>query len=121
MPARLLAAALLFAPLAAAAEDIRLPAGRYRCYQPPSYVVTAWFDIVDGDRYLFQGDAPGRYRFDPASREVHWEDGVLADAHRTGRYHPPSAEAPTGQRHAIVLAPRAQDGGKPSECFLTTH
>lgn len=107
--------------MAASGDDTGLPAGRYRCYAPPAYDVTAWFDILDESRYLFQGEAPGRFRFDPASRQVHWQDGILAETRRAGRYHPPAADAPTGQRHAIVLEPRAEGGPATSECFLTTH
>ncbi|MCB1916118.1 MAG: hypothetical protein KDG52_10415 [Rhodocyclaceae bacterium] len=105
-------------PLAATAEGP--PSGRYRCYQPPNYQVTAWFDLIDDGQYLFQGGPPARYAFDAASGRLTWMNGDLAAEHTGARYHPPSTQAPNGRRHAIVLE-RREPGQAGSECFLTTH
>lgn len=117
--------ALLLAALpvcGAAGDGTELPTGRYRCYQPPSYVVTAWFDIEPGHTYRFQGEAPQPFRYDPVTRRIVWTGGELAQAHAGGTYHPPTADSALGSRHAIVLEPRARrDAGPVTECFLTTH
>ncbi len=119
---RALAALLAALPAVASAAGEALPAGRYRCYQPPSYAVTAWFDLAADGSYRFQGEDAARYAYDPDSRRVTWLDGALARDHSGGIYHPPSTEAPTGQRHAIVLERREEAApAAPSECFLTTH
>ncbi|MCB1906200.1 MAG: hypothetical protein KDH15_02425 [Rhodocyclaceae bacterium] len=107
----------LAVPLAAAAAP---PSGRYRCYLPPGYQVTGWFDLRDDGRYLFQGGEPARYRYDADTGRLTWIDGELAAEYPGGRYYSPSGDAPTGRRHAIVLEHR-DAGGARSECFLTTH
>lgn len=116
---RTLTASLMLA-MSLAAVAAQPPSGRYRCYQPPGYHVTAWFDLYEDGRYRFQGGDPAHYDFDGASDRVTWIDGELADDHLGGRYFPPSEQAPTGRRHAIVLE-RREPGTPGSECFLTTH
>lgn len=97
-----------------------LPPGRYRCYQPPGYAVSAWFDILPDGTYSFQGQAPQAFSFDGATRKVTWSAGELARISGGGVYHAPSSGAATGQRHAIVLDEKDPDTPS-SECFLTTH
>ncbi len=97
------------------------PLGRYRCYAPPTYVVTAWFDIVEPGRYLHQGQTPGRFQFDPDQGTVSWQDGEFAADYSGGRFHTPSDTAPTGMRYAIILEPRPGRDAPASECLLTTH
>lgn len=116
---------LLVGDLAAASD--RPPAGRYRCYQPPSYVVTAWFDLDLDGTYRLQGGPPARYAFDPATRVVRWLDGEHAGTGQVGLYVPPAAEHATAQRHAIVmtapknLRPPRDDRDPRVQCLLTTH
>lgn len=117
---------LLVGDLAAAAAE-RPPAGRYRCYQPPSYVVIAWFDLETDGTYRLQGGPPGRYAFDPATRVVRWLDGEHAGTGQVGLYVPPAVEHATAQRHAIVmtapknLRPPRNDRDPRVQCLLTTH
>lgn len=117
---------LLGGNLAAAAAE-RPPAGRYRCYQPPSYVVTAWFDLEADGTYRLQGGPPARYAFDPATRVVRWLDGDHAGTGKVGLYVPPAAEHATAERHAIVmtgpknLRPPRNDRDPRVQCLLTTH
>jgi hypothetical protein len=125
-----LAALLLLATDASAAAE-RPPAGRYRCYQPPSYVVTAWFDLDLDGTYRLQGGPPARYAFDPATRVLRWLDGEHAGSGKVGLYVPPAAkdatEHATAQRHAIVmtapknLRPPRNDRDPRVQCLLTTH
>ncbi|MCB1956395.1 MAG: hypothetical protein KDG55_12010 [Rhodocyclaceae bacterium] len=110
---------LLALPASALQED--LPLGRYRCYAPPSYAVTAWFDVTDGQTYRYQGRSEGRLRFDASSATVRWLDGALAEHYAGGRFFTPASGAPTGERFAIVLEPRPGSAAPASECFLTTH
>jgi len=120
---------LLAGDLATAAD--RPPAGRYRCYQPPSYVVTAWFDLETNGTYRLQGDPPARYSFDPATRVLRWLDGEYAGTGKVGLYVPPAAkdatEYATAQRHAIVmtapknLRPPKGERDPRVQCLLTTH
>ena len=112
---------LAFLPLPAMAAAEEPPVGRYRCYAPPSYSVTAWFDIVEPGRYLFQGRSAGRYAYDPAKNVVTWLDGGFAGDYAGARFYTPSDQAPTGQRYAIVLTPRDGREAPASECLLTTH
>lgn len=116
----LFGAALLSASHAALSAE--LPAGRYRCYVPPSYTVTAWFDILPDGTYQFQGEPPARFSYDPATRRLSWLEGEFAASLTGATYHPPAAASPTGQRHAIVLQerPAAVKDNAP-ECYLTTH
>ena len=111
-----LAASFGTASLAAAAD---LPSGRYRCYEPPTYVVTAWFDIEPNGTYRFQGESPARFRYDARTRDLTWIEGALATHHSGGRYEPPAAGSTAAQRHTIVLLPRGDSIA--SECYLTTH
>lgn len=114
------AAALLITLDGARAAE--LPSGRYRCYVPPSYAVTAWFDIHPEGRYQFQGEAPTRFAYDSASRRLTWIDGELASSSSGASYHPPEAGAPASQRHTIVLhAKPGESRSSASECYLTTH
>lgn len=112
--------AVLLACSGAACADA-LPSGRYRCYEPPSYVVVSWFDILPDRTYRFQGEAPARFAYEAGTRELRWREGELATSHAGATYHPPAADAPARQRHTIVLESRGESGGTPTECYLTTH
>ena len=129
-----LSAMLGLAGDAAATAGERPPAGRYRCYQPPSYMVTAWFDLEADGTYRLQGDPPARYAFDPATRVLRWLDGGQAGSGQVGLYVPPAAKGgqpatgqATAERHAIVmtspknLRPPKNDRDPRVQCLLTTH
>lgn len=106
----------LAAAPALAAEDV--PSGRYRCYQPPRYTVSAWFDLLPERSYSFQGDAPQRFSYDRERRELSWLGGELAG--RKATYQPPGAGA-AGERHAIILEAGEAGASTAVECFLVTH
>lgn len=98
------------------------PEGRYRCYEPPSYVVTAWFDLQADGTYRFQGQAPARYSYDPLKRQLRWLDGALAETHAGAIYHAPAAGGTAGQRHTLALQAHAPSRtAAAGECYLTTH
>ena len=112
---------LLLVVCSALAHAAELPTGRYRCYQPPAYTVTAWFDILPDGTYSFQGEPPARFSYEPKNGAVRWQEGVLATRHGGGRYVPPSPQKGGGLRHTIVLESRDAAAPAADECYLTTH
>ena len=117
--AALLAACL---PCCAVSQAAEPPAGRYRCYEPPSYSVTAWFDLLPDGRYQFQGEPAQRFSYEPGTRHIAWLAGELASSHGGGEYQAPAPGAAAGQRHTIVLLPLSKSAAGPrTECYLTTH
>ena len=117
--------ALSLLPAAAAAEAP--PPGRYRCYQPPDYVVVSWFDFEADGTYRLQGGPPARYVWEAKGKRVRWLDGEHARQRLVGIYQPPPDAGKWPRRHTIVLANR--DGAKPGgagweqlpQCYLTEH
>jgi len=117
---------LLFAGLAQAA-DAPPPAGRYRCYQPPDYVVLSWFDLAADGTYRLQGGPVARYSWEPGRKIVRWLDGAHAKQGLVGIYEPPPDDDQWPRRHTIVLARRADTRpgsagwAKLPQCYLTEH
>jgi len=117
-----LAATALFA-----APPSAPPAGRYRCYQPPAYTVTAWFDFEADGTYRLNGAAAQRYRYDAAKSLVRWTSGDFAQSRYVGIYMPPGKAGGDEDRYTIVLATR--DDARPGKagwdrlqrCYLTMH
>lgn len=124
---RALAALGLAASLCAQAAQGAPPAGRYRCYQPPAYTVTAWFDLEAGGRYRLNGGEPQAYSFDAGKSLIRWSREEAAQGWRAGRYLPPGSPGPDLDRYTIVIVPR--DDARPGQpgwdkferCYLTTH
>lgn len=122
-PLRLATLALMVFGLAGAALAQTPPPGRWRCYQPPSYVVLAWFDL-GADNIAVDGNAPLPVRF---------EGGRLAlpvaalPPYREGLYLPPAATQGDAERHTLVLSrtPGRPAGGRGWDalprCYMTTH
>lgn len=100
-------------------------AGRYRCYELPSYAVMAWFDL-DAAGLSLNGDTPRPVRVDAAAGRIELPRGLLPP-YRHGFYFPPGATGGDAERITIVLAPRAD--ARPNQrtwatlprCYLTTH
>jgi hypothetical protein len=99
------------------------PDGRWRCYQPPSYTVLAWFDLAD-DSIAVNGNPPAPVRFDAGRL------GLPADAlppHGEALYLAPGSARGDAERHTLVLlrTPGQKAGGRGWErlprCYLTTH
>lgn len=122
MAFRCLATLLLLLSGAALAEDT-LPPGKYRCYQPPSYVVTNWFELNADGSYRPHEGASGRYVYDGATRIVRWSDGFLGG--KSALHHPPGPQSPGGSRHTLFFGADARTNKKAlptrEQCFLTTH
>lgn len=119
----LLLLAGLFAAGAAAAQEPA--AGKYRCYQPPAYTVTAWFELGEGQARI-DGGAPAPFRYDAAAARIDWTTDALAP-HRHGFHYPAGAPGDATGRPTVVLAPRATARpGQPGwarlpRCYLITH
>lgn len=99
--------------------------GRYRCYEPPSYGVMAWFDL-DAKGISVHGDAPQVVRIDAVTGRIDLPQNTLPP-YRHGFYYLPDAAGGDAGRSTIVLARRAdQRPGQPAwaklpRCYLTTH
>ncbi|MCM2290346.1 MAG: hypothetical protein NDI67_15080 [Sulfuritalea sp.] len=99
--------------------------GRYRCYEPPSYTVMAWFDL-DAKGISVHGDAPQAVRIDTAKGRLDLPRDALPP-YRHGFYFPPGAAGGDAERVTIVLTSRAdQRPGRSGwvnlpRCYLTTH
>jgi hypothetical protein len=112
----------------AQAVDALPPAGRYRCYQPPGYVVLSWFDFGSDGTYRFQGGPVAHYTWESSPRSVvRWLDGEFASQRVVGIYQAPPEAGQWPRRHTIVLAKsaEAQSGSagweKFPQCYLTEH
>jgi hypothetical protein len=116
---------LLFAGLASAALAQTPPFGRYRCYQPPAYTVTAWFDL-DAAGYRLNGGSAQPYQIDRESGKLTWSGNGI-DGRGHGRYSPPGTNSDDGARHTIVLSttpaplPTQRDWARLPRCYMTTH
>ncbi len=114
---------------AAAAKPVAVAvaAGRYRCYQPPTYTVTAWFDLESDGSYRLNGGAPQRFAYDPARALIRWSGGDFASRRLFGIYMPPGKPGADEDRVTIVLSKRAdmrpaRKGWEVLErCYLTMH
>jgi hypothetical protein len=99
--------------------------GKYRCYQPPAYTVTAWFELGEGRARIDGGD-PAPFRYDAAAARIDWTTDALAP-HRHGFHYPAGVPGDDAGRPTIVLAPRAPARpGQPGwarlpRCYLITH
>ena len=120
---RLAVLALLVLGMAGAVLAQTPPPGRWRCYQPPSYTVLAWFDLA-GETIAVDGNAPVAVRF------VAGRLGLPAAAlppFREGLYLPPGTAQGDAERHTLVLlrTPGQRAGGpgweKHPRCYMTTH
>jgi len=120
--ATLAVAGLLFSGAASAQTP---PQGRYRCYEPPTYGVMAWFDL-DARGISVHGDAPQVVRIDAVTGRIDLPQNALPPF-RHGFYFPPGAAGGDAERATIVLARRAdRRPGQPAwarlpRCYLTTH
>lgn len=118
----LVVAAFLLAGPASAQAPVQ---GRYRCYEPPGYGVTAWFDL-DAEGISLHGDVPQAVRIDVATGRIDLPKDTLPP-YRHGFFFPPDAAGGDAGRATIVLARRAdQRPGRPGwarlpRCYLTTH
>ena len=130
-PRRLAAATLvagaLLAGATATAADTPLPAGRYRCYQPPAFTVTAWFDLEANGTYRVNGGKWQRYAFDAEKSLVRWSGSDFAAGQGYGVFIPPGGPGGEEARHTIVLSGRADarpgmsGWARLERCYMTTH
>jgi hypothetical protein len=126
MRCRLALLTLLLLAGTAAAADMPPPAGRYRCYQPPDFLVVSWFDFEADGTYRLQGGASARYAWEATGRRVRWLDGEHAKQGLVGIYQPPPDASHGPRRHTIVLAranvkPGSRAWDKLPQCYLTEH
>ena len=120
---RRLLAMILACGMAGAVAAPSPPAGRWRCYQPPSYTVLAWFDLA-GDNIAVDGNPPAPVRFE-AGRLI--LPAAVLPPHGEALYLAPGSVRGDAERHTLVLlrTPGQQAGGRGWErlprCYLTTH
>jgi hypothetical protein len=99
--------------------------GRYRCYEPPSYSVMAWFDLTAKDISV-NGNDPVPIRIDAAGGRIDLPPDAIPPW-RFGWPFAPGAKDGDAERVTLVLARRAdQRPGNPAwvrlpRCYLTTH
>ena len=98
--------------------------GKYRCYRPPSYEVTAWFELGEG-QVRINGGAPQPVAYDATAARLDWP-GEALHPWRHGHYFPEGVPDDGTARTTVLLSPQA-DLPKPSarvrlpRCYLTTH
>ena len=121
---RLLAAVLVsIAYLAVTAFAQSPPEGRWRCYQPPDYLVLAWFDLGAG-QIAVNGNPP--VAVVPGEASLGLPAGTLPPW-RHGFYLAPGSAQGDAERHTLVLAARAdvprrgRGWERLPRCYLTTH
>lgn len=112
--------------LLAGAAFAQAPAqGRYRCYEPPSYTVMAWFDLA-GEEISVNGAAAKSVRIDTGTGRMALPHDALPP-YRHGFHFAPGTKDGDAERATIVLARRAD--ARPGQrswatlprCYLTTH
>ncbi len=119
---RLLALILACGVVGAAAAQMP-PEGRWRCYQPPSYGVLAWFDLTGGG-IAVNGNPPLPVRFDAGRLGL---PAAALPPHGEALYLAPGSARGDAERHTLVLlrTPGQKPGGlgweRQPRCYLTTH
>jgi hypothetical protein len=113
------ALALVLSPLIAEAAEPP-PPGKYQCYQPPAFRVTAWLELRADGSYRAHAQPEGRYVYEGQTRQVRWLDGYLAG--RFALHQPPGPDSP---RHTLVFGADGKTRAKAlqglEQCYLTTH
>ena len=103
----------------------QIATGRYRCYEPPSYAVMAWFDLT-ANQISVNGNDPMPVRVDTASGRIDLPPDAIPPW-RFGWHFAPGAKNGDAERVTIVLARRAEQrlGNQAwvrlPRCYLTTH
>ena len=120
---RRLLAIILACGMAGAAAAPSPPDGRWRCYQPPSYTVLAWFDLA-GAGMAVNGNPPAPVRFEAGRLSL---PADALPSYGEALYLAPGSARGDAERHTLVLlpAPGQQAGGRGWDrlprCYLTTH